>query len=432
MIDLLYRLNMMGEKQFFESNNLIDGLVVPAHLLAFYHGSLPSFLSDINLPFIIDPMTYVWNIDRNYVLNESELKKSYKKYVDFLNNNIASLLGFSRITDNHFSEEDLFTFSNSILAFQYTLCGHSSNPRLRSLRRIRKRIRGADEREIRPFGLIPPYFFFSSMSQRAYELTRICAENALETEFSNLTNIIPCLCMGQEILFNDTFRENLISDFSEYGSVFLWIDDFDERGVSVQALQNYRELVTKFNENDVSVFNMYASFYSLLMENFGLEKISSGIAISHRKRVTSSATGGGMPLRYYEPSLKMEILNFSAFRIYSRHPELFVCNCPICQPYSSRVNTNQTVSEREEILAPLFVDEHDQWGNVIRKAEMSWKNTRYHFLHVKKNEQLAASSTELIDLITVLRNDYSSLSRLDPTFYNIRSVEHLKRWYESF
>lgn len=432
MIDLLYRLNMMGEKKFFESNDLIDGLIVPAHLLAFYHGSLPNFISDINLPFIIDPMTYVWDIDRNYVLKEGYLKKSYQKYIEFLNNDIASLLGISKITDNSFSEEDLYTFSNSILTFQYTLCGLSSNPRLRSLRRIRRRTRGEDEREIRPFGLIPPYFFFSSIRQRAYELTKRCAENALITEFSNLTNIIPCLCMGQEILFNDTFRDNLVSDFSEYESVFLWIDNFDEREVSIQALQNYRELVRRFNENDVSIFNMYASFYSLLMENLGLEKISSGIAISHRKQVTSSATGGGMPLRYYEPSLKMEILNFSAFRLYSRYPELFVCNCPICQQYSSRINNNQTVSEREEILAPLFIDVQDQWGNIIRKAEMNWNNTRYHFLHVKKNEQELVSSTELIDLIDILRNDYSILSGLDSTFYNIRSVEHLERWYKSF
>lgn len=432
MSELWYRLNMMGEKSFFENDELIDGIVVPAHLLAFYHNTLPNFLNDINLPFIIDPMTYVWNIDRSSVIKKNELKKSYQKYVELLNNPIASLLGNYQITQTSYSDDDFSNFVDSVLRFQFTVGGASADYRARSLRRIRSLTRGIGEEIIRPSMLIPPYFYFRSVDDITYNLNINSVQHAGDSLYSELSTIMPCLCMSQRILFNTSNIEQIITDFSDFDQILLWINNFDETKVDLDSLAKFRELVTNFNDIDVSVMNLYGAYFSQLLSYYGMNSASSGIGLSHRKEILSTATGGGMPLRYYEPTLKMEILTYSAFRLYTRHPELFLCNCPVCQPFSENINNYNTIREREEFLAPLFVDSINDWGRIDRKAIMDWRNTRLHFLYSKIYERDNLTNITITDIIKTVRDDYRYLSRnLNFGIYNFNSIDYLDRWCEA-
>lgn len=436
MSEIWYRLNTIGEKNLFLTPLLMDGIVVPAHLLAFYDPSLSNIIKDTSLPFLIDPMTYVWErAPRNIRKPNGELKKSYQKYVDKLD----CVIGYNLRNDppiQQYSMEDLSEFVSKILTFQYSLGTFSDSPRARSIDRIRARSRKQSQR-IKPVALIPPYFYFNNMTSPGYQLTLDSARLANEHELSEENNITSLLCFSQEVAQSERSRNKLVEDFSESYGVILWIDSFNDRTSSVGLLRNVRFLVQEFQENGTLVINLYGSYFSELLHYFGLEKFSSGIALSHQKRVDAIAGGGGLPLRYYDPTLKIEILNDVAFQFYSEHPEYFVCECPFCRDTFESLQQTSTREEREVLFDPFFIEirriNREGKSEVVRPAKMNWFNTRLHFMHARRNEIDEIHEASISQISQSLRDDYAQLRRtIRFNEYNrINSADHLLRWVEA-
>ena len=429
MINIWYRINTMAEKQFFDYKELVDGIIVPAHLLAFYDVSFSEFLKKSKLPFIIDPMTYLWSMDVSYVTKDDELKKSYKKYVEKLNCNIGNILGYINIYLFNYVESDLHNFISKVLSFQETLGEFEEAPRSKSILRIKKYQKKSVDIKIKPNSYVPPYFYFSNVIGTPYRLNNEIMKYTIKLDRYEYNDITPCLCMDKEVISDDDSRNRIIEDFSNFNQVIIWINDFDERLTNIAELSYFKDLINSFKDNGVHVINLYGCYFSVLLNYFGLDTFSSGINISHRKSIDSIPTGGGQPIRYYEPNIKMEIINEIAYRLYMRHPELFLCECPICREYFLKIK--DITSNKENVLSDLFIDLKDSKGKIIRKAKMDWKNSRLHFLYCRKKEIIEQNNLPSNEIIKKLKDDYEYLSStLDFRFYNFTSVEYLKHWYE--
>jgi len=436
MTEIWYRLNTVGEKKLFNIKSLIDGAIIPGHLIAFYDGTMPNFIKDLNLPFLIDPMTYVWGKSPTYVKNGSDMKKSFLKYVEKLDCNLARQLGVNNISITGVTDHDLSIFTNKIIQFQKLLGEVKYNPRSKSLSRIRNRFKNIKDEptsDVMPKYLIPPYFQFSNLLGTEYDLTVKAAQMAKTSSYCEEEALMPCLHMNRDILYNKTAQMKVVQDFKDYSQVIVWINNFDERLVSNAGLSHFVDLIESFKEHDVNVLNLYGSYFSGLMNYHDLYAFSSGIAISHRKDADAMPGGGGMPLRYYEPSLKMELVNDEVFRLYADHPHLFTCDCSICAPISSQVQTLSNKNDIEAILDPFFLIIKSPNGTIIRKPTMYWRQTRTHFLYQRRKELQEISSTPPNVILANLKSDYDYfMQNVDfNLFKNLTTVEHLKKWHDS-
>jgi len=437
MVELWYRFNFLGEKQFFERRDLIDGLVISAHLVAYYNLSIPQFLSKVNLPILIDPMTFLWGLNPRFVLKGGELRKSYSKLVEKLDCRVANILGEKMIQGIETDSDQFGEFVLNVLKFQSVDKEVKETPRRRSMERIkhhREETQTDRSTQIQHYALIPPYFYFTNVEGNPYEKTVQAAKIAEDTKYGEKYKICPCLCMDKSMLHDEAQQHKVVEDFKDYSEVILWISNLDETEASMEELKGLISLVSKFKESKTDVINFYGGYFSLALNNIGLSKLSSGICFSRRKDVFAEVGGGGLPIRYYEPHLKIKMLADDMFHLYRHAPELFVCNCPICSELSAKYRSAQTAREREEQLGDFF-GELGEGGRMKREGRINWENSRLHFLHVRRMEQDFVNKNPSSQIVSDLEEKYntvcSSNIKRDPHPYRFGSYEYLKLWVDS-
>ena len=435
MTELWYRLNFLGEENFFEMRNLIDGIIVPAHLLAYYEIAIPKFLSSLGLPILIDPMTYVWGIDPQYISKDGELKKSYQKLIEKLNCRVANILGNDRIQKIDEVSSEFKEFVDNILRFQL-LCGDvKETPRRSSLERIRRyreKVEPEEPSRIRPFALVPPYFYFSTTLGQSYQKTVYAARLAEDFNKNTEKRIWPCLCMDKSLLADEDQLNKIIEDFKDYSEIILWINNFDETKAYTHELSGFVKLISKFAEEKTNVINLYGGYFSLLLNHMGLSRLSCGICYSNRKGVFEEVGGGGLPIRYYEPHLKIKLLADDMFQLCLDIPELLSCNCPICLDYSEKYRTIQRREDKEKKLNEFF-GVLGKGGKMVKKGIINWEKSRLHFLHARKAEQTFTNKSTLNEIVSDLRGKYELMRKnhLDPNKYRFESFEYLRLWADS-
>jgi len=437
--EIWYRFNTMGDINLFQNKECIDGIIIPANLIAFYDPSLSNFMIDINLPFLIDPMTYIWERSKiNIVNDKGELKKSYQMYIIKLSCNIAKFLDNDNLSLIDSNVDDLSEFVNNILLFQKNLGSLKKETRYRklSLDRIRSRIKKDINKNVTPVSLIPPYFYFNNIYEDTYNLTKKSIEIAQKNKLSNNFSISPCICFNKDLLYQDDQIEVLLNDFKSFNNVLIWVNEFDDRIDSVFELLAFRKFINNFSKENVNTINLYGSYYSILLNYYGLNKFSSGIAVSHKKSVDSSSSGGGLPLRYYEPNFKIELLSEDVFSLYAEYPELFTCECPICMEYSKKIKEFDLKEEREQYLDEIFLEERefiDGKSKLVRPAKIDWFNTRCHSIYVRKMEMTSQQNNPIENTKNDLLESYQRLNKIInyDDFSRISKPEHLMRWYSS-
>lgn len=435
MTGLWYRFNFLGEERFFEKKTLIDGLIVPAHIIAYYELAIPKFLTKLNLPILVDPMTYVWGIEPSCISKEGELKKSYKKLVKKFDCKIASILGEQKIQGIEQDSPEFREFVDKVLKFQLFVGGIRKTPRRHSMERIRRyreKAKSEEQAYIQPYALIPPYFYFSTTLGPAYQKTVYAAGFAKDSDYGKKYKICPCLCVDKLLLTDDDQQDRIIKDFKDYSEVILWIHDFDETKTSLHELTGFINLISKFKKAKTDVINLYGGYFSLILGHIGISKVSCGICYSRRKSVFAEAGGGGLPVRYYEPHLKIKLLRESMFKLYSDSTELFACDCPICSGYSKNYKTAQLIADKEALLSDFFgISEEGEKS--AKEGVINWEKSRLHFLHARKIEQNFSNNNTLDEVVSDLRKKYDSMvkNRVDPNKYGFDSFEHLRLWADS-
>jgi hypothetical protein len=420
MIELWYRLNLFAEKQFFRKE-VADGLIVPAHLLAYYEIAMPELLRDCKLPFFIDPMSYVWGLNAPRS-DGGDLKKSFKKLAKKLDCELANTLGQQLIQTSKENSQEFAEFISKTIQCQLLNVSTEEDPRRQSIERIKRFEEALGDREpsCAPYALIPPYFYFDNVVGNPYSKTLFAAQFARDSSLSKQYRIYPCLCMDATVLRDQDQLRKVIADFKRYNGINLWINDFDETKANERELVDFAKFVKEMNSQGAEVINLYGGYFSLMLSYVGMSKLSCGICYSRSKDVLSQASGGGLPLRYYEPHVRTKLTNELMIRLYSDIPELFSCECPVCSEYGRKFKQARNKEDKEKLLLEFF--------GTPEGGFIDWEKSRLHFLYCQKNEQEQLRKKTVKQTLSDLRDTYAFLKRKNFDTFKYGSYEHLNAW----
>ncbi|MBA7672701.1 hypothetical protein ES703_80887 [subsurface metagenome] len=390
----------------------LDGLVIPAHILAYQPDVTSVFVSSFsNMPFIIDPMTYLLRHSKDNLTNDvGNIRASISKMCDEYDFNIAKqLTGKRQLRPSNMP--DAKHFCNHVYDFQ-----NSVEEKANTKKAIKKYLdRYGKGNSFTPRFIISPYFKFDSISDPWYRLSlrmgiamqEICSQknDGLEAGviiFLSATN-----------LDDDTIAE-IASDYEDFNHIVLWFDDFNEMVVDSTAIFNARKIVStlsSFAELEI----LYSGFLLMTTAVEGTRSVSHGLTYSQHKSFRATpGIGGGLPERYYIPK-------FRAFRSLSQTDSIFhmsqelMCNCPVC---------DELLQGKPDNIV-LFADEPEK--------------LREHFINVRRQEADDMESFNRQSLVTELRSVYGTYHNLisklpnSDAFLsgsNMRGLEYLNFWAE--
>jgi hypothetical protein len=209
--------------------------------------------------------------------------------------------------------------------------------------------------------------------------------------------------------------------------VVLWISGFEETEASMEELTSLVRFVSNFSKQGIEIINFYGGYFSLLLGYAGLSKLSSGICYSSSKSVFSQASGGGLPIRYYEPSFRVKLVRDAVFRLYFEKPKLFVCECPVCSDFV-RQCFDENDSKRAQLLNQFLIENKVTSENCV----IDWEQSRWHFLHSRKMEQQNLREASISQTVSAIETTYNHLhANVDPVRYDVKPFEHLRLWKDA-
>ncbi|MCK4826411.1 hypothetical protein KA005_62285 [bacterium] len=389
----------------------IDGLVIPAHILSYQADVTSVFVSSFSdMPFIIDPMTYLLQHSKDNLTNDvGNLRASIAKMCDeYVFDIEEELTGNRQLRPSNIP--DSRHFCNHVYDFQ-----NSVEEKANTKKAIKKYLdRYGKGNSFTPRFIISPYFKFNSISDPWYMLSlnmgkmmqTICSEkgdglDAGAIIFSSADNL------------DDEAIEKIASDYEDFSYIVLWFEDFNEMAVDSTAIVNARKIISALSDF-AEVEILYSGFLLMTTAAEGAKAVSHGLTYSQHKSFRVTPGGGGMPERYYIPK-------FRAFRSLSQTDNIFhmrqelMCNCPVCDELLQG-NPDNIV---------LFADEPEK--------------LREHFINVRRQEADDMESFNRQSLVEDLRNVYGTYHNLisklpNPDAFlsgrNMSGLKYLSLWAE--
>ncbi len=323
------RFGMQRDKPLIhQEKGKIDGIVVPAHILAHQTPSTSVFISSLpEKPYLIDPMTFVFQNPTEAHVNEAgALRQSIGKLCRAYHPNLAECLQGLDAEEALEPDElpDTEELCEGVLKFQREAVAAGS-----ALSGARKYLdRYAVSRATEPRAVVPPYFYFEMIGDGWYELALECARITARLAPEGVKVLPVVHCEVDSLTGSGIAR--ISKDYSPYGQVMMWINNFVQGAVDQGSIAQVRSLVRAFDENEVSIESLYGGYLMMLMSFDGLAAVSHGILYTESKSTTLTPGSGGPAERYYIPK-------FHEFRslgqtdlIIHRHPEL-ICDCAVCK-----------------------------------------------------------------------------------------------------
>jgi len=391
----------------------IDGFIVPANILAYQPAPTSVFLSSLpNKPYIIDPITYVFQGRKEAFYSDSGIfRPSLQQLCDRYHPSLAQLIqdlpyeGTLRVRDLPNIEE----LCNNNIIFQRDFV-QSETESSRAKKYLERYTRSVPTE---PRAIIPPYFTFNRIGDEWYNHSLDCA-NTSKTLLSDITTA-PVICCRASVL-DEASIGSIVEDYSDFELILLWIDDYEQTFVNSSDISNVRSLIRSLNKAGLSVETLYGGYLMLLYSFDGLSAISHGILYTqHKSTLFQKVSPGGPRDRYY-------ISSFREFRsisqtdlILHKHPEL-ICTCEICS----------TILDGNPDNIILLADEPEL--------------LRAHFLHARRSEVQSiidsSPGEEKRVLIETYENYHASIEILpNPDAFvshtNMRGLDYLNVWADS-
>lgn len=336
----------------------LDGLFVPAHILAHQKPSTSAFLTSLpaDTAYLVDPVTYRFQNSRDKHLNAAEeLRLSTAKLCAEYHEDLAGLvLEHGELTPDLLPTAAELT--EGALRFQRTAVEEGSGKSA-----ARKYLERYDRSRLRaPRALVPPYFRFEAPGDSWYRYSLDCAAEAARTVEVDET-VMPVVA-GPLTAFREAPLIQILQDYRDFDHIALWIDDFHENFARAGQVVVARNAIRRFHDQTQRVETLYGGYLLLLSEHDGLASIGHGILYTQHKSYQISAPGdGGAAERYYIPRLRQFRSLSQTDLILHRFPEL-ICDCPVCQA---------AMGQDPDRIVNFFDD-----TDLLRR----------HFLQVRRNE----------------------------------------------
>lgn len=423
----------------------IDGCVVPANIIAHYANSFRTIVQLYKLKYFIDPQTYVFQMNSG-VLNrikiygdgreESILKISYRKLLDSYEDSeyLKETLKCAELDTSYFeSDKKIKSFTDSTLKFQENVLVTKKNTQQENkgqglqrdlekyLNIMGEDLPSKDSEDIEPEFLLSPYFYFESTERKWYSINKKLHD--VSKNYDTSLKKFAVLCFPEDLMNNEEEVDKLIDDFRGFDGYTLFISGRGDY-TTEDTLKNYVKFIKKLKQKyNKPIINLYGTFFSAILEQFGLSGFSSGISITDSKDVEKLGITGRAQINYYVPSLKWKLKELDTIAFFNKHdksenPE---CDCEFCTFIRERLPNDPR--KRRLVLNTLFEKTKD--GPSLRGKLL--KMSLIHFLFNRKKEIEFVNESNIDKKISLLQeniiksNEYSDIS----------SNWHLKRWLNS-
>lgn len=408
------RFGMHRDVQLIHSEkDRIDGLVIPAHILAHLSPSTPVFVASMHdKPYVIDPMTFVFqNAKEVHLNNAGVMRPSIKKLCDAYHSKLGEKIMAPGFDGPPSLVACLKTdeFCQKVVKFQLEKVADASGSS-----KANKYLKRYTKTEVtQPRAVIPPYFFFKSVGDDWYNLSLACAKKTVK--LAGRLEVSPVICCPASTL-NSTDIQTIAGDYGGFARVFVWIDDYVQSAVTPSTVNDVRKLLRALRDAGVKLEALYGG-YLLIMSSFdGMSAISHGILYTQNKSTTLVPGSGGAPERYYIPAIHEFRSLSQTDLIVHKHPEL-ICDCAICQEHLG--------GNPDKIIA--YKDNPDLLVS--------------HFLHCRRREadEIGESapgkeSKRLREIFNKYNDSFRALPNPDAFVLSskMQGLDYLKNWADAF
>lgn len=396
-----------------QAQDLIDGLVIPAHILAHQLASTAAFVCSLpNHDYVIDPMTWILQSPRErHRREDGTLRPSVGKWCDAIHADLRGKLSAGSRAAPLFVADlpDLEQCCEGNLKFQTESVNRGQvDPRAkRYLDRYRMTL------PTLPRCVLAPYYLFGRPGDAWYETTLQAA--TITRALAPKIAVAPVIMCASGVLDNAGISK-IASDFGGFERCFVWIESLTQSAATRDEIKRVRSLIKALADKGSQVETLYGGFMMMLMEYSGMAAVSHGILYTQDKAGEQVPGGGGVPERYYIPA-------FHDFRslsqtnlILKKHPEL-----------AGGTPTADSVMAGDPDRIFMFAS----------RPEL----LRQHFLEARRRECDLLAKTNLPDVVKILRETHAkyhvSVSKLpNPdalvTAAEQKGLDYLIAWADAF
>lgn len=394
--EVLIRLGSHAEKDYLlKTMRLFSGVIVGANLLEMTPGATVSLawkFDSEERKFAIDPMTYVFALDLDYISSDTinrktgEINRDMKKSFQNLCKAFGGVLSEEALRyrrslapSDFASRAQLSQFAKCVMEYQLNrmqkFC--DADPQLKEL--------GIPAR---PSFVFSPYFYIPGDNEKNSEEWEDVSLKLI-SQFGRLTSPVPrhaVVCFARRILKNKSRLFGMLDAVMNSGcdAGWFWISNLREEDITESELSNLKAFVERAGQNDFRLGNFHGGFLSILLSKFGLKSISHGIGYGEGKDVFPVSAGAIPTVNYhYNPlHLKAGVPDieraFSTLGItdadrFHQH----VCDCSICKG-TLKGNLRNFRKFGELVLKP----NNRQKSQTVESA----KRCRFHFLLARRKE----------------------------------------------
>lgn len=402
-----------------------DGIVVGANIVEATAGATASLLGRrLEMPYYIDPMTYVFGCDLNGI--RSEQKRKGETIVDYKRayRNLAPELGeiFSNTLKKHkpIVPED---FTPAVLK---QVCQEVIDYQLERLHKeFEKDNEYKDYAKLipKPAAVFSPYFF--SNSRGWFDLFLKLSKTAAEMKPGLPVHSV--LCADYKYLENNDFIDHIVTEIPKTGidGVWLWFSMFDEWEVQEKYLLGFKNLVERLSKKGLDVYNRHGGYFSLALNKLGMTGISHGVGYGEKKDVLQIKGPPNAPIvRYYLPDVYkrfgvpdievcLDGLNIMTPADFHKK----ICDCVICKG----------VVKNSVLDFQRFGDMHLATPTSKRQTQTSAaaKRCRFHFLvnRIREREFVAGN-----DLAAIIHRITNAQEKWKEQFTITNNSRHIDKW----
>ncbi len=393
----------------------ISGIVLPAHILSHSADATRAAVDYIDRDFFIDPMTYIFTSDNiKYYLTKDKKDSSirFKASIEKLTTDYGLLdffksRDYSPLLPTDFTSEFSRQFALKNYNFQRDKLNGQADSAYKKYADILAKVT-AEEYSIidhKPVLITPPYFYSSKTGDTWHDVNLRLAEETSKLAAENET-VAPVV-----LTKSDNLTPSLLDSYSSYKQIILWVTDLDESKVTndkgqinkLTLLKNFVELA---RQNNMDVINLYGSYYSAILEKYGMSSFCNGIFYGEYKNFQTKVGGGAPPARFYISAIHKFYIIPVAVAIMQDNDQIFL----------------QEPEETQEMLDGLF----ENMFQMIKDPSLAQK----HFLYARKKELEYIKKTDIHEVIDSLKQSYDMYGNFDETISKDTPLQ-LLAWYEA-
>ena len=399
--------------------NTYQGLVVPAHILAWSRSWVTGLMTRTSKPFLIDPMTYIFCQNSDLIKGEKEVKKSYETLLKFYGSGFSKIVRRRPVRPLDLVDGDgsptplLRDFVSKVIDLQLEV-QRSRSPTQTSLGKYRRLLgETAPPGDLQPAALIAPYFHFTDEDDPWLGVNQQLLKESLRHKETIETHAF--IATSSDWLAVADWRR-AIRGFKGSTGVVLWVSGRSEAKQGLPELTNLKRAVKEISAEGLKVHLMHAGYYSLCLGVVGASRVSSGIGFGESREITAKPTGGGFPSRYYLSLLKRHAVVANVRTLLSDQPTL-LCDCSVCSSARQAAGGKPTTRLNARQIGAFF----DELDDDALKA---------HFLLTRFQESRHVGKSDENQLSDELTKSQESAKKLKVDNYEL-SYQHLGTWAEA-